>query len=145
MVLPPRAWGGIHIDSSAGKHVIDFGFNIPIDNGAGMTTRWYDLSNIDAPLDTINWTANRLQKGYHQTANESKWFRDNADWLVTERCIDSMLLDGTYLFYSGEPHNVDGRHSTKARSMLSIRWANLETNHLMTWADRGVFEKLQLT
>jgi hypothetical protein len=145
MTLPPRAWGGIHVDSSAGTHVIDCGFNIPIDNGPGMTTRWYDLSDINGPFETINWTANRLQGNYHQTAEESTWFRNNANWLVAERCIDTMLLDGTYLFYSGEPHNVDGRHSNKPRSMLSIRWMNLETNMLMTWADRAVFEELQLT
>lgn len=145
MTLPPRAWGGIHVDSSGGNRVIDFGFNIPIINGPRMVTRWYDLSNIDAPVDTIKWTANRLQDGYQQSANEAKWFREHADWLVAERCIDTMLLDGTYLFYSGEPHNVDGRQSGVGRSMLSIRWVNLTTNQLMTWADRDVFDRLQLT
>lgn len=144
MTLPSRAWGGIHVDSSGGSRVIDLGFNIPIFNGPGMVTRWYDLSNINAPLDSINWTPSRLQEGYHQSANEAKWFRENAEWLVAERCIDNMLLDGTYLFYSGEPHNVDGRHSVIGRSMLSIRWINLNTHQLMTWADRDIFTKLQL-
>jgi len=145
MVLPPRAWGGIHIDSSAGKHVIDLGFNIPIENGPGMITRWYDLDNLDAPTDTINWTADRLEDGYEQTSIEAQWFKENANWIVSERCIDSMRLDGTYIFYSGEPHNVDGRHSLSSRSMLSIRWINLTTHKLMTWAERDIFTKLQLT
>jgi hypothetical protein len=133
MSLLPKSWGGIHIDSHAGTEVIDLGFNIPIQNGDSMITRWYDLDGLQIP-DNLNWTYYELTT----ITDKAKWARANADMLVRDRCIDTMLLDGCYLFRSDDPHNVDGRHSRVSRSMLSIRWINLETNKLMQWEDREV-------
>ena len=141
MTLPPNAWGGIHVDSATNMDIIDLGFNIPIINGPNMITRWYNLDNISMPTYSVNWSANQLKEGYHQTSMEAQWFKENADWLVAERCVETMILDGTYLFYSGDPHNVDGRHSNTSRSMLSIRWINLVTEELMTWNNCDIFDK----
>lgn len=136
MTMSAGTWGGVHIDNSESNEVIDLGFNIPILNGTSMITRWYDLSKIN--YTDLGWQPEHLII----SPEKDRWFRKNIDYLINECCVDSMLLDKPCLFRSDDPHNVDGRHSPVTRSILSIRWINLETNKLMSWADKDVFVKV---
>ncbi len=115
---------GIHIDNAQNdSRPIDLGMNIPIENGTSMTTRWYNFSDID---DTkFYWKYGFLNPCKDMSYDDTVAYR-----------TDSMLLDGPYLFNSGEPHNVDGKYSTVNRSMLSIRWWDVAENRLVRWSDR---------
>jgi hypothetical protein len=117
-------YGEIHIDSAQNTmEIIDLGMNIPIENGTSMVTRWYNFDSVDN--SDFLWTYG-MNDVFKTMSYEEKLTRQ----------IDSMLLDGPYLFYSGEPHNVDGTSSTVNRSILSIRWWDEVENRLVRWADR---------
>jgi hypothetical protein len=124
MISFAGSFTGIHIDSSQNDSLpIDLGMNIPIENGTAMTTRWYKFSNIEN--SDFYWKYGFIDPLRGRSYEE----------LIGNQ-VDSMVLDGPYLFNSGEPHNVDGRHSTVNRSMLSVRWWDIVNNRLVRWSER---------
>lgn len=127
MTLPAGAASFPHIDSSLDGTPLSLSMNIPIQNGASMTTKWVDIPNFDR--EEILWRTLKPAVYHEET---------NAGTIVDTYCVDSMLLDGMYIIKTDEPHTVDGRHSLVPRSMISIRWANIINRRVMTWDQREI-------
>lgn len=129
MSIQPGTYGTLHVDGFLPEEIRDFKFNIPILNGDTMITRWYDLTGL--PYDRIDWNFDRTN-----LSEADLWFLNNRDLLVNHHCVDSMVLDGPYLFNSGSPHNVDGRHATVTRTILSMNIKHISTEAFMRWSER---------
>ena len=133
MTQPPNAWGGIHIDSSTAQdnNIISLGLNFPIANGASSITRWYDFSGLELDITQFFF-------GINPTGNLPEEISTlKPQQLVDRFCVDTMLLEQPCLFFSGQPHNVDSRHSSSCRSMLSIRLVAVDRpGQLVSWDSR---------
>lgn len=134
MSMNPGTYGIVHVDGALPYETHDMKFNIPIKNGTSMTTRWYDLTGL--PYDKIDWNFDR------QNLSEADfWFLSNADLLVNNHCVETLLLDGPHLFYSGSPHNVDGRHAKVVRSILGMNIKHKPTDTFLRWAQKDLVIK----
>jgi hypothetical protein len=131
MSIQPGTYGILHVDGFLPEETHDLKFNIPIVNGTGMITRWYDLTGL--PYDRIDWNFDRTN-----LSEADLWFLSNAELLVEHHCVNSMVLDGPYLFNSGYPHNVDGRHATDTRTILGMNFERISTETFLKWCDRHI-------
>lgn len=139
MTVPPGDWNPIHIDSSTlrANHPISLGLNFPIKNGPSSITRWYDFKDTGIGVKRFFWATN---KGGALTP---ELYAIDPQEVVDRYAVDSMQLDGCYLFFSGQPHNVDSRHSKVWRSMLSIRICYTNTpQELVGWSKRHYVEEI---
>lgn len=131
MSIQPGIYGIIHVDGELPKVIHDMKFNMPIRNGTAMTTRWYDLTGL--PYDRIDWNFDRAN-----LSEADLWLLNNPELLVNSHCVQSMKLDGPYLFNSGVPHNVDGRHSTDVRTILGMNIKRISTDLFLRWHERNL-------
>ncbi len=135
MTMQPGTYGILHVDGNLPETIQEIKFNIPIKNGNSMITRWYDLSKT--PYPKIDWNFDRQNP--HPA---EQWFYDNADIMVAEHCVESMILDAPHIFFSGEPHNVDGRHSTVERTILGFNVLTHSTQVWLKWSEAQRFADL---
>jgi hypothetical protein len=129
MSIEAGTFGVLHVDWKQDNQIHDFKLNIPIVNGSKMKTRWYNLTGL--PYDTVDWAFDRSN-----LCAGDLWFLSHQELLVEHHCVETLELDGPYLFNSGIPHNVDGRHSLDTRSILGMNIVDIEHERFLTWNER---------
>jgi hypothetical protein len=133
MTVPPGDFNGIHIDSSSviNDYPLSLGINMPIANGSSSITRWYNFGSLDINIKQFFWDNNKDIRPPPELDSLTP------QQIVDRYCVDTMVLDRPSLFFSGQPHNVDSRHSEVWRSILSFRLVPVDrAGGTVGWANR---------
>jgi hypothetical protein len=125
----PHSWNRIHEDADWDNRYYGMNLNFMVKNSASMISRWYNTDGIDHP-DLI-FKREHLSGGDHD-----RWWKNNREYLVTERCIESMKMDRHCLFRNDVPHNCDGVESEVSRTIITSRILLQSENRNLQWSEK---------
>lgn len=129
----------IHTDSyntgDGSLVTVPFSLNIPLENSAGATTRWYNFN--DHP--TLKGQETRFpvldfKKFQSLTASDATNF--------LKYCIAEYTMKSPVIINTAIPHNVDSRNLVSNRSILSIWFVKKGTRTLATWDESKFLENI---
>jgi hypothetical protein len=117
-------FGRIHID-----YGIEVRLNFPLLNSDRMITRWYNITetpegNLTKPFLPLFRT------------NVDYWLNQNAKKLVSENCVETLIMDTPAFIKTDEPHNVDGSCSPVDRYIFSTTWKYIDSDQTLRWSNR---------
>jgi hypothetical protein len=129
----------IHTDSyNVGEDTpvtVPFSLNIPLENSSGAVTRWYNFN--DHP--TLRSEETRLPI---LDCKKLQSFAPSDATNFLKYCVAEYTMTSPVIINTAIPHNVDSRHLTGNRAILSIWFEQTSTQKLATWDQSKFLENI---
>ena len=129
---PADVFLGIHtddiIDPDGDRISVSLSLNIPISNGNGGITRWYNFEN--------NMLDEELVQSQQTPGNKFRDARKQRSYFLNF-CVESKELSEPMIVRTDIPHNLDSKiySSDKDRFILTIRLIKFDKKQIVQWSD----------